>query len=75
MKTILTIEVVDSGDHYQIYKTFSDADGLGFRYKEKIGNITRKNQMFEADHPVYGLVLWQNIERAVAYLISPRGMM
>jgi hypothetical protein len=67
-KTLFNVTVEDCGDHVQVYKHDKNCSS-------KLGNIRRtEDQFYEAEDNVYGKQKWQNFTRALAYLISPRGM-
>jgi hypothetical protein len=66
-RTAFTIEVVDYGDHAQVYRKDRDVE-------VKLGNIWRREGGFEAEDSVYGKKTWQSFTRALAYIIYPKGI-
>lgn len=74
MTTIFTISVQEFPglDAFRVLKIYPDPNIS----PELLGTITYDGMLYKAisvDRH-YGLVNWQNFERALAYLISPRGM-
>jgi len=66
-RTIFNITVEDNTDHVQVYKHDKTA-------MVKLGNVFKKDSLYEADTGNGQKVKWQSFTRALAYLISPRGM-
>lgn len=66
-RALFNITVEDNGDHVQVYQHDKNAT-------QKLGNIYKKDGTYEADASPYPKVKWGNFTRALAYLISPRGM-
>jgi hypothetical protein len=66
-RALFNITVEDNGDHVQVYQHDKHAT-------HKLGNIYKDGSTYEADASPYPKVKWGNFTRALAYLISPRGM-
>jgi hypothetical protein len=67
-RTLFNITIEDNDDHVQVYR--QDKNAI-----IKLGNIYRiEGGTYEADAAPYPKVKWGNFTRALAYLISPRGM-
>jgi len=67
-RILFNITVEDNTDHVQVYKHDKNST-------VKLGNIRRDDSgNYEAEDHVYGKQKWKNFTRALAYLISPRGM-
>jgi len=87
-RTVLNIRVDDCGGYYQVYEetpcSTDPARKPTYGGETKLGNIYPPGHKlfgevldptcFVADHAVYGRASWQNTTRALAYLVSPRGM-
>jgi len=66
-QVLFNITVEDNDDHVQVYQHSKHGMSL-------LGNIYKKEGKFEADAAPYPKMLWGNFTRALAYIISPRGM-